>query len=56
MKTTGVVRRIDDLGRVIIPKAIRNVLNLEVGEPLELFTDGDCIIFKKYYSAFEDKK
>ena len=39
MKATGVVRRIDDLGRIVIPKEIRKTLRIKEGEPLEIFTD-----------------
>ena len=50
MKATGIVRRIDDLGRVVIPKEIRRTLRLREGDPLELFVDGDGgVTFKKYY-------
>ena len=49
MKATGVVRRIDDLGRVVIPKEIRKVLRIKEGDPLEIFTDKDGqVILKKY--------
>ena len=49
MKATGIVRRIDDLGRVVIPKEIRRTLRLRGGTPLEIFTDREGeIIFKKY--------
>jgi len=49
MKATGVVRRIDDLGRVVIPKEIRRTLRIREGEPLEIFTDQDGeVILKKY--------
>lgn len=49
MKATGVVRRIDDLGRVVIPKEIRRTLRIKEGEPLEIFTDQDGeVILKKY--------
>ena len=49
MKATGIVRRIDDLGRVVIPKEIRKTLRLREGTPLEIFTDREGeIIFKKY--------
>lgn len=49
MKATGIVRRIDDLGRVVIPKEIRRVLRIREGDPLEIFTDRDGeVIFKKY--------
>jgi len=49
MKATGIVRRIDDLGRVVIPKEIRRTLRMREGDPLEIFTatDGE-VIFKKY--------
>jgi AbrB family transcriptional regulator (stage V sporulation protein T) len=48
MKATGIVRRIDELGRVVIPKEIRATLRLKSGDPLEIFTDRDELMFKKY--------
>lgn len=49
MKATGIVRRIDDLGRVVIPKEIRRTLRIREGDPLEIFTDHDGqVILKKY--------
>ena len=49
MKATGIVRRIDDLGRVVIPKEIRRTLHIKESDPLEIFTDRDgAVIFKKY--------
>lgn len=49
MKATGIVRRIDDLGRVVIPKEIRRTLRIREGDPLEIFVDRDGeIILKKY--------
>ena len=49
MKATGIVRRIDDLGRVVIPKEIRRTMRIREGDPLEIFTDNDGeVIFKKY--------
>jgi AbrB family transcriptional regulator (stage V sporulation protein T) len=49
LKATGVVRRIDDLGRIVIPKEIRRTLRIREGDPLEIFTDKDGeIILKKY--------
>ncbi|MBO5525515.1 MAG: AbrB/MazE/SpoVT family DNA-binding domain-containing protein [Clostridia bacterium] len=48
MKATGIVRRIDELGRVVIPKEIRSTLRLKSGEPLEIFSDRDELILKKY--------
>lgn len=48
MKTTGVIRRIDELGRIVIPKEIRKNLRIKNGENLEIFLDGDAIILKKF--------
>ena len=49
MKATGIVRRIDDLGRVVIPKEIRRTMRIRDGDPLEIYTDNDGeVIFKKY--------
>ena len=49
MKATGIVRRIDDLGRVVIPKEIRRTMRIRDGDPLEIFTDKEGgVIFKKY--------
>lgn len=49
MKATGVVRRIDDLGRIVIPKEIRRTLRIKEGDPLEIFTDKEGeVILKKY--------
>ena len=49
MKATGIVRRIDDLGRVVIPKEIRRTLRIREGDPLEIFTSSDGeVVFKKY--------
>ncbi len=49
MKATGIVRRIDDLGRVVIPKEIRRTLRIREGDPLEIYTDTNGeVIFKKY--------
>ena len=49
MKATGIVRRIDDLGRVVIPKEIRRTLRLRDGDPMEIYTDReDTVILKKY--------
>jgi len=49
LKATGIVRRIDDLGRVVIPKEIRRTLRIREGDPLEIFTDHDGqVILKKY--------
>lgn len=49
MKATGIVRRIDDLGRVVIPKEIRRTMRIREGDPLEIYTDSNGeVIFKKY--------
>ena len=49
MKATGIVRRIDDLGRIVIPKEIRRTLRIRESDPLEIFTDREGeIILKKY--------
>ena len=48
MKATGIVRRIDDLGRVVIPKEIRRTLKIREGDPLEILIEKDCVCFKKY--------
>ena len=54
MKATGIVRRIDDLGRVVIPKEIRRTMRIREGDPLEIFTDKDGeVIFKKYSAVGE---
>lgn len=48
MKATGIIRRIDDLGRVVIPKEIRRALKIEEGDPLEIFVKDDTVCFKVY--------
>ena len=48
MKSTGVVRRIDELGRIVIPKEIRKNLRIKNGDSLEIFLDDEAIILKKY--------
>ena len=48
MKTTGVVRRIDDLGRIVIPKEIRKNLHIKNGETLEIYLESENIVLKKY--------
>ena len=49
MKATGIVRRIDDLGRVVIPKEIRRTMRIREGDPLEIFTDKEGgVVFRKY--------
>ena len=48
MRETGIVRRIDELGRVVIPKEIRKTLRIKEGDPLEIYTEKDELVFKKY--------
>lgn len=48
MKATDIVRRIDDLGRVIIPKDIRRSLKIREGDPLEIFIENNCVCFQRY--------
>jgi transcriptional pleiotropic regulator of transition state genes len=48
MKATGIVRRIDELGRVVLPKELRTIFNIDHGDALEVFTEGDSIILKLY--------
>jgi len=57
LKATGIVRRIDDLGRVVIPKEIRRTLRIREGDPLEIFIEGDVLCLQKYYvaSGYKDK-
>lgn len=54
MKATGIVRRIDDLGRVVIPKEIRRSLRIREGDPLEIFTVEGGVCFKPYTSWEQD--
>ena len=48
MKSTGIVRRVDDLGRIVLPKELRKVLNIEERDPLEIFVEGHSIVLQKY--------
>jgi len=54
MKATGIVRRIDELGRIVIPKEIRRTLRIAEGDPLEIFTDRDGKIMLKKYSSINE--
>lgn len=54
MKATGIIRRTDDLGRVVIPKEIRRKMNIREGEPLEIFLENDGVVFKKYLPNCRD--
>lgn len=51
MKATGIVRKIDELGRVVLPIELRRTLGMDIKDPLEIFVDGNQIILKKYTPA-----
>ncbi|MBM7624639.1 AbrB/MazE/SpoVT family DNA-binding domain-containing protein [Sporohalobacter salinus] len=51
MKSTGIVRKVDDLGRIVIPIELRRTLKIDEKDPLEIYVNGDSIIFKKYEPA-----
>ena len=48
MKATGIVRKVDELGRVVLPIELRRTLGMKVRDPLEIYVDGESIILKKY--------
>lgn len=48
MKSTGIVRKVDELGRIVIPIELRNLFQIEEKDPIEIFVDGSSIILKKY--------
>lgn len=51
MKTIGIVREVDQLGRVVIPKETRTMFGIAIGDPLEIYVEGEHIIFRKYQSS-----
>ncbi len=51
MKSTGVVRQVDQLGRIVLPKELRTILGIDVKDSIEIFTDGDKIVLQKYQPA-----
>ena len=51
MKSTGMIRKVDELGRVVIPKEIRKKLDIEERDPIEIYIDGESIILKKFESS-----
>lgn len=55
MKATGIVRRIDDLGLVVIPKEIRRTMAIREGDPLEIYTTDDGVLFRKYEQPTKTK-
>lgn len=48
MKSTGVVRKVDELGRIVLPRELRNNLDIEAKTPIEIFVDGEKIVLQKY--------
>ena len=52
MKSTGIVRKVDELGRIVLPIELRRTMNIDVRDPMEIFVDGDSIILKKYSPTF----
>ena len=48
MKATGIIRRVDDIGRIVLPKELRQTMGIRTGEPMEIYTDADNIILRKY--------
>ncbi|MED4455720.1 AbrB/MazE/SpoVT family DNA-binding domain-containing protein [Metabacillus fastidiosus] len=53
MKSTGVVRRMDQLGRVVLPKELRRTMNIDEKDPMEILVEKDCIILRKYVPEME---
>ena len=51
MKSTGMVRQLDTLGRIVIPVELRRTMNLSIKDTLEIFVEGDQIVLKKYHPA-----
>lgn len=51
MKATGIVRKVDELGRIVLPIELRRTLNIEIKDPLEIYVDGEAILLKKYQPA-----
>ena len=51
MKSTGIVRKVDELGRIVLPSELRKSLGIEVKDSLEIYTSGDSVILKKYFPA-----
>ncbi len=51
MKATGIVRKLDQLGRIVIPMELRRTFELEIGDPIEIFVEGSDIILRKYQPA-----
>lgn len=48
MKSTGIVRKVDNLGRIVLPSELRKTLNIKIKDPLEIYVSGDSIVLRKY--------
>ena len=55
MKNTGIVRRVDELGRIVLPKEMRKTMGIKEGDPMEIYVEGDSIILKKYQNECKCK-
>ena len=55
MRATGIVRRVDDLGRVVIPREIRRSMGIREGEPLEIYLENDAVMFRRYSYKLTDE-
>lgn len=51
MKATGIVRKVDELGRIVLPIELRRTLNIDIKDPIEIFVDDEYILLKKYEPA-----
>ncbi len=51
MQATGIVRRVDDLGRIVLPKELRETMNIEEKDPVEIYVEGEKVILKKYQAG-----
>lgn len=51
MKATGIVRKVDQLGRIVLPIELRRALNMDIKDPIEIFVDGEYVMLKKYSPA-----
>ncbi len=52
MKSTGIVRKVDELGRIVIPKELRRILDINVKDPIEIFVDNEKIVLKKIFRQY----
>lgn len=56
MKASGIIRRIDDLGRLIVPREIRRILSIREGDLFEIFYENDAVIFRRYHACNNHKE